>query len=201
MNRVQGGFTLLEMLVALVVLGFIVAGLTAGMRFGLMGWSTQSRLIGERQDMNAVDRTLRQLIAAIDPGTVATPLAVRGTSNTLAFTSEMPTGSGLTLRRADLALGVDATHRLVLRWTPHRHVAPFGPAPVPQTSELLRGVDHLELAYLGQSGVWEGRWTQASPPRLIRMRLTFAKGDPRHWPEIVASPMRVPLQTATESSN
>ncbi len=201
MNRRHGGFTLLEMLVALVVLGFIVAGLTTGMRFGLRGWDTQARLIGERQDIDAVDRVVRQLIESIDPGTLTSPLPVRGNSNNLAFTSEMPAGSGLTLRRADLGLGVDAAHRLVLWWTPHRHAVRFGPAPVPQTSELLRGVDHLELAYWGKNGVWESQWTQAALPRLIRIRLTFAKGDPRRWPDIVAAPLRTPPRTATESNN
>ncbi len=201
MNWRQGGFTLLEMLVALVVVGFIVVGLTTGMRFGLRAWETQSRLIGHREDMDAVDRSLRRLIEAIDPGTLADPLPFRGSNSSLAFTSEMPVGSGLALRRTDLRLDLDTAHRLVLRWTPHLHAARLGPAPTPQTSELLGGVDHVELSYWGQTGTWQNQWTQTGLPRLIRIRLIFSKNEPRRWPDIVAAPMRTPLQAGTEPNN
>jgi len=30
-------------------------------------------------------------------------------------------------------------------------------------------------------------------PRLIRVRLEFPPNDPRHWPDIIASPMRETL--------
>ena len=53
----QGGFTLLEMLVALVVLGLLVVGLTQGVRTGLALWSAQSRRIGTAADLDAVART------------------------------------------------------------------------------------------------------------------------------------------------
>ena len=42
----QTGFTLLEMLVVLVVLGFLMVGLTQGVRAGLALWDAQSRRVG-----------------------------------------------------------------------------------------------------------------------------------------------------------
>ena len=41
----DSGFTLMETLVALVVLGFIVAGLAQGLRFGLVAWDRQAVVI------------------------------------------------------------------------------------------------------------------------------------------------------------
>ncbi len=48
--RHQGGFTLLEMLVALTVLGFLMVGLNEGVRTGLGMWSRQARQIGRSRN-------------------------------------------------------------------------------------------------------------------------------------------------------
>ena len=44
------GFTLLEILVALTVLGFLLAGLAQGVHFGLLAWGTEVRLAGGNDD-------------------------------------------------------------------------------------------------------------------------------------------------------
>ena len=195
MIRRQDGFTLLEILVALVVVGFLVVGLTTGVQFGVSAWERQAHVIGRHENLDAVDRTLRRLIEAMDPGTSTDPLPFQGGTATLAFTAELPMAAPAPIRRADVGLGVDAAHRLVLRWTPHLHVIRFGPTPAPQTSELLRGVDHLQLAYWGPTtDGWQSRWNQADLPKLIRIRLIFVKGDLRHWPDIVAAPVRSGLE-------
>ena len=47
----QSGFTLLELLVALVVLGFLMVGLTQGVRTGLAMWGAQTRRLGETGEL------------------------------------------------------------------------------------------------------------------------------------------------------
>lgn len=189
----QGGFTLLEILVALIVLGLIVIGLAQGVQFGLRAWDAQARTIARREDLDAVDRTLRRLVEAMDPGSSAEPLTIAGTARSVAFTTSLPMfAAALPTRRADVALGVDAAHRLMLRWTPHLHAVLLAPA-MAQETELLRGVDHLEIAYwAGTAGGWQASWNLPLPPGLVRIRLVFAKGDARRWPDIVAAPMREP---------
>lgn len=191
--RHQGGFTLLEVLVALVVLGMLVLGLTQGIHFGLKTWASQTRTIAAHEDLDAVDRTLRRLIESMDPGSPAEAVSIDGSASSFAFPSELPDfAAALPSRRADVALGVDAAHRLVLRWTPHLHAVRLGPAPPAQQSELLRGVDHVELAYWpsGAGGGWQTLWKQPLPPALVRIRLVFTEGDKRHWPDIIAAPIR-----------
>lgn len=64
----RNGFTLLEVLVALVVLGFLLAGLSQGVRFGIQAWGMQTRRVAQQADMDLALRTLQRLIEEADPG-------------------------------------------------------------------------------------------------------------------------------------
>jgi general secretion pathway protein J len=181
------GFTLLELLVALVVFGLLMAGLTQGVRFGLAAWDRQARSVDAGSELDAVDRALHGLVARLDPA-----MAVGGRAHAAAFTSELPQLAGLANPEADLLLLVDARHRLILRWTPHLHALRFAAPPPPREEVLLDGVDRLDLAYWsrGGDGGWRESWDETDPPALIRIRVVFPAGDRRHWPDIVAAPRR-----------
>jgi prepilin-type N-terminal cleavage/methylation domain-containing protein len=49
------GFTLLEVLVALAVMGLLLFGLVQGSHFVLLGWDRQTRLAARTEDLDAVD--------------------------------------------------------------------------------------------------------------------------------------------------
>ncbi|MBV9539486.1 MAG: type II secretion system protein, partial [Acidisphaera sp.] len=170
----EAGFTLLEILVALVVFGFLMAGLSQGVRFGLTAWQSQTRTIERTGDLDTVERVLRQLVERLAPGRLIDPPNIEGTASTLGFTSDLPTAAAaLTLRHADMVLAVDPAHRLVLRWTPHLHAVRSTP-PVPQSIELLAGVDHVALSYWPRDGEgWRDTWKGRTPPALIRIRIVF----------------------------
>jgi general secretion pathway protein J len=191
-HATASGFTLLELLVALVVFGLLMAGLAQGVRFGLTAWGAQSRMIARDADLDAVERVLRRLLDGVEPGRPVDPPNIVGTAASLAFTSDLPEGAAGTAseRHADILLRV-ADARLVLRWVPHLHVRRLAPPPAPVETELLHGIDRLDLAYWDEGGQWRTAWRDRTPPRLIRLRLRFAPGDPRHWPDIVVAP-RVP---------
>lgn len=188
-HRQPGGFTLLEVLVALVVLGFMMAGLAQGVRFGTRAWDTQARVIAERGELDAVDRALRRLIERMAPGRDREPAGVRGEADRLAFTSELPLAASAIARAADVAILVGGG-RLVLRWTPHLHARRLGPDPVPTEEVLLHGVARVEFAYWAPAGAWTSVWSERAPPALVRVRVVFPEGDRRRWPDIVAAPLR-----------
>jgi general secretion pathway protein J len=193
----ERGFTLLEILVALVLLGFLLVGLSAGVHAGLDLWRAQRREIGKIRDLDATERVLRALLTGI-PQVVPRGFAagaqgrsgVRGTAEAFVFVGDMPTGVGTT-RRVDIRLELRG-ERLVLLWAPHRHEV-LQQMPRPRETELIGGVKSLQIAYMGnpnpaQPPAWRSVWPGPGVPRLIRIRLRFAKGDLRHWPDLIAAP-------------
>jgi general secretion pathway protein J len=193
----QGGFTLLEMLVALIVLGFLIIGLNQGVQTGLGIWRAQARQVGHVAELAPTARVLQSLLAGIpvvpltnnDRGSPR-PISFRGTESRLEFVGDLPNGLGLT-QRAEMAL-VLKDDRLVLSWVPRRREL-GGTAQPSSDAELLRGVARLQLDYFNTSaqGVpagWVARWDAPALPALIRVRLGFAKGDNRHWPDLIVAP-------------
>jgi general secretion pathway protein J len=190
----EGGFTLLEVLVSLVVLALIILGLAQGLRFGMLAFQRQSTTIGRAADLDAVDRTLRGIIEQIDPGNTHDAPDIRGNAQTVAFTSELPEGAAAALatREAEIRILVDRAHRLVLRWAPYRHATPVGSPPQPTDTVLLPQVDRITISYWARSGPahWLGTWTSPEVPALIRIRLSFPRASGMTWPDIVVAPQR-----------
>jgi general secretion pathway protein J len=196
--RQQAGFTLLEMLVVVVVLGMLMIGLTQGVRAGLTLWDAQSRRTDETAELDAAARVLRSLLSGITGSSAAgfAPGAAgagefKGTSESLIFIGDLPTGLGTT-RRAEITLAL-SQGRFVLRWVPHRHELSAAPPPQPTETELVRKVDRLELAYWGspspdQPAGWQAQWDGPAIPVLIRLRLILSKDDRRRFPDLIAAP-------------
>jgi general secretion pathway protein J len=188
------GFTLLEVLVALVVFGLLMGGLTQGVRFGLQAWQTQARNLAQRGDLDAVDRTLRSLVAEAVPGDFGgLPIDFTARQHSLEFLTELPIAAGAAgTRAAEVRLAVDAAHHLDLFWRPHQGI-PLGPPRPPTRTVLLDGVDRLDLSYwqpTASGGTWVRAWSAQVLPSLVRIRIVFPAADGRHYPDIVVAPRR-----------
>ena len=193
-NR-QAGFTLLEILVALVVLGFLLLALTQGIRFGVRAWTVQARAVAATGDLDAVDRTVRGLIERMNPGSVVGGGAkIVGDASQVSFVTELPAAAdSLPTSEADVQLTTDARHRFVLRWTPYYRTVLIQRPPV--RTALLNNILRLEISYwqpaaAGANAGWVAAWADVTPPALVRIRIVFPPGDARQWPDIVAAPMR-----------
>lgn len=196
-NHREAGFTLLEILVALVVLGFLLAGLAQGVRFGLRAWDSQSRVLNSQSEADAVERVLRRMITLADPGRATIAARINGSRSTLSIVTSLAGGRLPALGEVDAAIGVDSAHRLVLRWTPYLNAVRLLPSPAPDQAVLLNGVDHLDIAYWGPDASraeaargWHSQWQGPELPELVRIQLVFPADDSRHWPPIIAAPMR-----------
>ena len=151
-----------------------------------------------RPNLDTSARLLRNLLTGIAVSPVAGLAGIAGDSGFkgdaehVKFIGDLPTGLG-TRRRADIALGLHKGN-LVLTWTPHLHEILLGSPPPPTDTELVAKVARLDIAYWGstatdQSAAWQARWDGPAPPQLVRIRLVFAKGDRRRWPDLIAAPV------------
>ena len=194
-REAESGFTLLETIVALTVLGFLMIAIIQGVRTGLVFWNLQTRRIATTAELDSTARVLRTVLTTmpIQPAALGAPVSMgfEGRADTITLVGQLPSGLGST-RRVDMMIYLKAS-RIVISWTPHRHDPPEVAKPTPTATELIRGVDRLEFAYWGSAGeglpsAWLARWDGPDLPKLIRVRVRFASGDDRHWPDLIAAP-------------
>ncbi len=187
--RGSAGFTLLEILVALAVFGFLLVGLSQTVRFGLTAWRQDARLSDGKTDLEAVDRTLRSVVANMAPGDDAGRPSISGSADTLTGITRLRVpGSGTTPVRVEAGLAVSGG-RLVLRWRLFHHSVAFGPPVRPAETDLLGGVSRLRIGYWQPSGVWTASWHQPDLPLLIRFQVILAGEHAPRWPDIVVAPL------------
>ena len=189
-TRGQAGFTLLEILVAVVVLGFIVAGLSQATRFGINAWDVQSRLSENAAEIERLDRVLRLVIEQAVPPLSADDKPMDGQEHRLILLTRLPDQPPTQpIRRAQVAIGVDDRHRLLLRWVPHPNATAILPPPPPREIVLAEGVDHLDLSYrqdVSDGGRWKTIWDDSALPALVTMQIVMTSPH-RHIPLIEAA--------------
>lgn len=192
------GFTLLEVLVVLIVLGLVLATLSQGVRLGLRAKVAEAGVEIRTGEMEATVRTLRTLFARAMPGDPGAPEPVFiGTAHAVTFVTRLPEGSG-DWRESDVTLSVGGGRRLELLRRPHYRRWIVTP-PAPASSTVLEGVERLDLDFWqsgpdSSGGGWVSGWQGANLPRLVRLRIVFAPGDRRHWPDIIIAPVRSMLK-------
>ncbi len=187
----DAGFTLLEIVVALVVLGVLLATLSQGVHFGFAAWGRQDQALRRAEALQANDRVLRRLIEECYPGTERDGAKLVGRARAMAFTSNLPIGRDGAASRADISLMVDHDGRLILSWLPHLHAERLQPPPQPHVSVLLEHVAGLQLSYWSDAHRgWSRAWDAAVLPDLVRIRVQFPEGDTRRWPDLVEAPAR-----------
>ena len=195
----EAGFSLVEVLVALVLLGLLSMALFASVRFGVTAWQRG----GERSDQihtsMLVQDLLRRLIGQAYPlvladGTGTGRVDFAGTSTSLDFLAPVPVAlaSG---GRARFKVAIERRGGgtdLVMTSRPELAAAD---APAELTRKtLLATIEMAEFAYFGAAqsqpaSQWHDRWGgELSLPALVRLRVRFARSDPRLWPDLTIAP-------------
>jgi len=198
-GRPANGFTLVELLVSLGILGLLAGLLASGV--GLSGRLSAGSATA-RSATDAVANTqmlLRERIMRLTPvadlSSGDAKLSLRGIPAEFQFVGAAsaqqqpdslynyrltmsPAGDLVLYTASDLANEAIADRSLE-GWTPH---------------PLLRDIAGLDFAYYGTDPLtrqrrWQPFWRdRREPPELVRIRVNFRTGDPRDWPDLVIRP-------------
>lgn len=194
--RMESGFTLVEVLVALALVSLLAAALYQGLRIGHQAWSALSARAAAVDEMGVAHRLVREVIEQAYPLPAPTAqgfqVDFRGQTKGLVFWTPPPEiwayPGGLIQARLQLR---ETDHRRDLVLALSENLA--NPA---RTEEivLLRGIADLAIDYYGATD-WTNAWqNQPRLPQLVRLRIAFPEGDRRSRTELVVAP-KIDLDT------
>lgn len=200
--RSSAGFTLIELVVAMTLLGTMMLLLYSGLSFALRSWDagdangrrTADRRIGE----NFLRRELLEMFPMRwkDPMTVK--VAFSGETQRLRFVSSRPAGismGGLSLVGVEVEGDARAheRHLVMRRAMPDDEARDFGPLDRAERSIIIADVDSVTFAYFGAVNDFsEPKWADAwafpgRVPQMVRIRVKTADGT--FLPEMVVKLM------------
>lgn len=201
-HRGQRGFTLLELLVAITLLGVLMVALFGGLRLGARAWETGEERLDRAARLQVVQDFLRQRLTQTYPARdgISGRRAFQGDRQSVRFVTTLPRHLGAGFHEMVLEVvdgDGDAAPDLVLRWRPFEldtNAPDTVEAPFQQRI-LLPAIEGLTLAYFGadqpaQLPQWTQSWLERQVlPALILVHVEFAQTDPRRWPDLVVRPM------------
>lgn len=221
-RRREAGFTLLEILVAMTVLGVLTGLLSTGLNFGTRIWEREKGQLDVATELQLVQDVLRRLLTQALPlaqpperGKAQEPVFV-GQEDSVEFMGPPPAqllAGGIYAYRLVARNEADGV-RLVLDW--RLRPPQGGTARVRVTNAelegqeqlssehevvLLRGLSSAEFSFFGateegSSPSWRDNWRSSTKsPQLVRLKVSFRPGDARTWPDLLVAP-RIMLESS-----
>jgi general secretion pathway protein J len=210
MNAARG-FTLLELLIGMTLLGFILALLFGGFRLAANSWDAVETRVERTNDQQLARALVRRLLAQMQPLRLKKvvnqryPIAFVGEREVLRAVAPLTGQAGAGgLRFIELSReGGELTQtgktgsgplRLVLRHAPLRYDAEDFAAGLGEAKSnlVLDGLDSVEFSYFGPEKIgepprWQDTWTNPEQlPQLVRLRLGSRDTG---WAELVVAPV------------
>jgi len=198
-RHAAGGFTLLELLIAVTVLSLMIGTLYSALQLGARSWEAGTRDADALDQMRTTHQFLQRYLAQAQPVAVNQggrwTLHFEGGERSLRFVTEMPPHLGVG-GLYEIWLGSagrgDARRLAVLRRLWHPELAPEpGPGALDE-STLVDELASVSFEYFGARGErappqWHTSWeTRQSLPELVRARIVPREGDP--WPALTVRP-------------
>lgn len=181
------GFTLLELLIALSIVGVLLAIAFGGLRMAISAWTRGEDRAETQQHARGLSQILTRTVGAAYPYQGAfgegpeKRLLFRGAEREIEFVSQVspfPSPVPAAFTAVVIALEDDAQGRALVvrqRLLPNRE--PFSKATVVLRDPAIQG---LELKYLAGEGSWTDTWdpeAEKKLPAAIRLRFSVVKGD------------------------
>ena len=198
MPKHNGGFTLLEVLVAVLVLAMIVSTAFGALRLGVRSWESGIVRANETEDLRTATDLLRrqfsQIIPLTWPDDADHRIAFDGDRDQIRFIAPVPQQHG----QAGLYEFILRTERQVPATSLILSYMPFYPGAsefqMPDTGRqvtLIEGLKTASFAYFGtatrgEPPAWHQRWNVDAEelPLLIRVQMKRA-GEDQQWPDLL----------------
>lgn len=202
-RSVPGGFTLVELLVALTVLGIAMTLLASGLWLGPRTWEAIEQRATATHDARLAQLFLRRQLEQAQPLAFLAAdgeprIGFAGERRTLRFVSPLPAHvgpGGLYWFTVEVAQGREVS-RLILKTDLFQteEWERFD-AATPEAVVLVDGLREAEFAYLGRAEPdrpppqWAPRWERDDElPRLVRLRLRVERAGTDAWEELTMAP-------------
>jgi general secretion pathway protein J len=197
------GFTLLELLVALAIVGALLAIAFGGMRVALAAWRQGEDRAEAHQHVRGVALTLARAVGGVHPYRASRGLApepvllFNGQPTRLEFVTHAPPVSHPTpIAFTAVVIGFDDGERrgLTIRQRALPNQDPFGRTQLVLTDPRVTA---LEFAYLDDNGLWQRAWDGAglrTTPRAIKIRVALEENGRRETLPALTIPLRTLVQ-------
>ena len=196
--RSARGFTLLELMIGLALLGLIMSLIFAGLQLTIRGWDSADSS-GERANrIRLVQGLLARELAGVFPyrwkNTADMNIAFVGTGESLRFVSSTPARAGpggMNLVELLFTRSPQGLRLLMRRQIPAREQRDFDRLEGEESVVLLEGLEGAAFEFFGSDNAagkpsWRDRWED--PQRLPRLvRVTLRSKDLPPWPEVIVA--------------
>ncbi|CAH1191098.1 Type II secretion system protein J [Candidatus Nitrotoga sp. BS] len=197
------GFTLLELLIAMSLLGLILALLFGGMRLGARSWDAGEMHAENSTHLALLQGFLRRELSQVTPfhwkKKADMNLAFIGEPDNIKMVAPIAVrlgAGGLFLISLELAQDNDFGQLVMKRAIPVADSVDFTALENVEKIVLAEHVQEVSFAYFGAETKdaepqWQDQWgnkdSQQHLPYLIRVRVKFSNG--RVWPDLVVAPV------------
>jgi general secretion pathway protein J len=197
MTRRQRGFTLIELVVAMALLGTMMLLLYSGLSFSVRSWDAGDVNGRRTADRRIGENFLRREISELFPMRWKEPNVVKfafeGEKDHLRFVSSRPAGiaqgglSLVSLEVLDEGGGSRKRNLVMRRAMPDEEQKSFAPLDKAEATVMIAGVQGVTFEYFGSENdftppQWSDTWKPANRvPEAIRLRIV---GDDGPLPEM-----------------
>ncbi len=211
----EHGFTLLEVLMALVLLALLLSLAWASMRAAVQASRSGEALIARTEQARTVQTFLRRQLAQAMPLAYermedsGTERRFEGSADSVRFVAPMPgylSRGGAHLQTLTL-VGSGRGQRLEFNHAQLNGLDPLDPAFAPDPVVLLDGIasgrfEFRQLDETGELADWSSDWDATERlPLMVRLRLEFDREDARRWPEFDVTVMAAAAGTQPVGMN
>lgn len=193
----RNGFTLIEVLIAMTLLGVMVVLLFSSLRIAAESWNAGEHKIAEVNQKAVVYQFFKRHLSTIRPLPMLETTdefnpefqqAFQGHLQNLRFVAALPASSARKgLQVFNLALDPTNTSTLMVTLTPYRATEADAVPVKPEI--LLENIADLRLSYFGKTEdiaepQWWDEWSVVDRlPSLIKVSITLQDGS--YWPDMV----------------